>query len=470
MTPADERPPPERSDGPRAVRVWLSADPSPDVDLAALAAVPDGILFDDGRRRMAGVGTALEVPLGPDEGGAAALARLGAVALGPEVGARPSGDGGAGRRHPVVAFGALGFERGPAVLRVPAVLYVEEPDGSRWATVASCPDGPACADGPAEAPWPRPDPADLERWLARRAAEANRRARSASPTPSTGTVVIAPVGGTACFDSALDDALAALRRRELSKVVLARHVDVDLGDAPDVGDLLRRWRGLEPACTVFVLPAGGGRFVGASPELLVERRGDTVASQPLAGTAPRDAAGQRGEDGLLASAKDATEHRLVVEAIAQCLRTACDALTVPDHPDLVHLRSVDHLGTLIDGRLRRDPGGQLPDALTLARLLHPTPAVGGWPTAAALTRIAETEPAGRGPYAGPVGYVDGGGDGTFVLGIRSALLSGSRARVCAGAGLVAASEAIDERAEVDLKLAAVLAALAPAAAAVRAPA
>ncbi len=454
---------PPQADALCAVRVWLSAAPARDLDLAALAAGADVVLFDDGRRRMAGIGTALDIPLEGGDDGAVVLAHLGAVTIQADTGSPPPGHQRRGLRHPLVAFGALGFERAPTVLRVPAVLYVEEADGTRWATVTTAPAGPGAA------PAPRPEPADVERWLARRAAACASPHRA--PRAARDAVAIEPVGGAASFDDALDDTLASLRRGELTKVVLARHVDVDLGGAPDMADLLRRWRNLEPACTVFALAVAGGRFVGASPELLVDRRGDAVVSWPLAGTAARPpGASEHASDGLLASTKDATEHRLVVEAIARSLGTVCSSLTVPDHPDLVRLRSVDHLGTRIDGRLRRVPGSDPPDALSLARLLHPTPAVGGTPAAEALARIAAVEPAPRGPYAGPVGYVDGDGDGSFVLGIRSALLSGHRARVCAGAGLVAASDAATERAEVDLKLAAVLAALAPAGASVRAPA
>ena len=441
--------------GRRAVRVWLAPRSTPEVDLAALAGGPDGILFDDGGRRIVGIGTAFDLDLGPDEDGAAVLDHLRQVVLHADVGTPPVGAGRGRFGHPVVAFGALGFERAPAVLRVPALLYVEEADGTRWATVTTA------ADKSTAQAIPRLDPASIDAWLARRSAAGNRLPHRATE-PSTVVVV----GGPAHFDDALDKALVALTTGELDKVVLARHVDVAFGHVPDVTDLLRRWRDLEPTCTLFVLPAAGGRFVGASPELLVARRGEAVESWPLAGTAAR------GDDpeGLLASPKDATEHRLVVEAIAGTLRPLCRSLTVPERPEVVRLRSVDHLGTHLHGRLQAMPGDHPPDVVTLTRLLHPTPAVAGAPRAAALERIAASEPAPRGPYAGPVGYVDGDGDGVFVLGIRSALLTGDTARVCAGVGLVAASVAATERAEVELKLGAVLAALAPAGVSAPAPA
>ncbi len=63
------------------------------------------------------------------------------------------------------------------------------------------------------------------------------------------------------------------------------------------------------------------------------------------------------------------------------------------------------------------------------------------------------EPVARGHWAGPVGWVDGRGDGEWVIGIRSATVSaGGRARLCAGAGIVAGSVPGAELAETTVKL------------------
>jgi len=102
----------------------------------------------------------------------------------------------------------------------------------------------------------------------------------------------------------------------------------------------------------------------------------------------------------------------------------------------------------------------LPSALELAGLLHPTPAVGGVPRDLALAVLAELEPFARGPYAGPVGWVDAAGDGEWAIAIRCATLTGAGARLVAGAGIVAGSDPQAEWAETEWKLAAVLGALA----------
>ena len=190
--------------------------------------------------------------------------------------------------------------------------------------------------------------------------------------------------------------VAAIGRREVSKVVLARRMDVTFDQVPDVAGLLARWRSLEPGGTLFSLAVPAGRFIGASPELLVERFGDHVRSRPLAGTTDRfrDEASLLPSE-LLESTKDGEEHRLVVDAIRGALEPWCTALDVPDRPELVHLHNITHLGTTIEGTLRTGSGLPAPSALHLAALLHPTPAVGGVPRAAALDLIADRRLGGR---------------------------------------------------------------------------
>jgi len=237
---------------------------------------------------------------------------------------------------------------------------------------------------------------------------------------------------------------------------------VRMGEAIDVVPLLRRWRRLEPSCSVFSMPTPAGQLVGASPELLVERVGQQVRSRPLAGTTDRagESSGILPRE-LLASAKDSAEHGMVVRAIVGALAPLCETLEVPSHPDLVHLHNLTHLGTPVAGTLVRRPDGGVPTALELLAALHPTPAVGGVPRDRALALISRLEPEPRGHYAGPVGYVDARGDGCWMLGIRAVTVDGPNARLVAGVGVVEGSEPRTERVETDLKLTAVFDALAP---------
>ncbi|MGI9023161.1 MAG: isochorismate synthase, partial [Acidimicrobiales bacterium] len=202
-----------------------------------------------------------------------------------------------------------------------------------------------------------------------------------------------------------------------------------------------------------------GDFVGASPELLVRRRGNRVMSRPMAGTATRGAT--EADDNLLvaalaSSAKEAEEHALVVQAVREALEPLCRELVGGAQPDAVRLATVTHLATTVAGHLV-EPA---PSALALAGLLHPTPSVAGLPRADALAAIADLETFDRGNYAGPVGWVDARGDGDWAVALRCAQVDGRRARLTAGAGIMADSDPDAEWAETEAKLEPMLRALA----------
>jgi menaquinone-specific isochorismate synthase len=248
---------------------------------------------------------------------------------------------------------------------------------------------------------------------------------------------------------AVERALGAIDAGELEKVVLAREVIVE-ADAPfDPHEIVRGLVASQPGSFVY---ASEG-FVGASPELLVRRQGDVVESRPVAGTTVADS-----DEALLAlaaSVKDTREHRFVVDGIVDVLGPCCRELHADATPDVAVFGPVAHLATPIRGRLTA-PG---PGALELARMLHPTPAVGGTPRGAALDAIRTLEGFDRGRYAGPVGWVDARGDGEWAIALRGAELDGARARLAAGAGIVAGSDPAAEWAETQAKLEPMLRAL-----------
>ncbi len=253
----------------------------------------------------------------------------------------------------------------------------------------------------------------------------------------------------------IDDAVDAIERGLFEKVVVARAVEVSANRSIVVADVVRRLHNLYPSCTTFSVDG----FVGASPELLISRHGADVVSHPLAGTTARvgdpdaDAAAAAA---LLASDKDRAEHRLTVDGVAEALSPWCASLTVPEGPSVVALRNVTHLGTTINGTL----GPSAPSSvLDLVAALHPTAAVGGQPSAAALSWLAAHERLDRGRYAGPVGWVDAAGNGEWWVGIRCAEIDDNRAVLRAGCGVVAGSEGPTELVESQLKLQALLAAL-----------
>lgn len=252
----------------------------------------------------------------------------------------------------------------------------------------------------------------------------------------------------------------------LDKVVLARALRL-VADAPlDARVILRRLVAADPAAYGYLvdLTAAGGEYagtalVGASPELLVARNGDRVECRPFAGSAPRAADPQTDAANgaaLAASAKNRHEHRLVIETIRAALEPLCVDLSIAAEPRLSSTATVWHLCTPITGRLRDTSS----TAIDLALALHPTPAVGGVPTKAAVGLIGELE-GDRGFYAGAAGWCDARGDGRWVVSLRCAQLSADRrsALARAGGGIVAESDPDEEVAETTTKFGTILNAL-----------
>lgn len=379
-----------------------------DVDLLAVAG-RHGVVFEQHGSGFAGRGEALRIEHAGDVADA-----LGEIAVDDDVGLPGTGP---------LAFGALPFQ-GTGSLVVPSIVVGKADDGTRWVTtVGESEEEPALlADDPAV------------------------------PGPSTFTVRAGRPPSEWC--DAVAAAVASMQRGELTKVVLAREVFVDT-DAPiDAVDVLRRLRASYPSAFVFAVDG----FIGATPELLVSRTGDVVRSHPMAGTTPRT--GDPGTDAqlaasLLASAKDRAEHQITIDAVLDAVLPFCSYVDSEPEPSIVTLANVQHLASLVEGRLSTPAAS----VLTLVGALHPTPAVCGFPRAAALDAIARLEGFDRGRYAGTVGWVDRHGNGRFAVSIRCAEVDGASARLVAGNGIVADSDPATELTETRAKLTALLSAL-----------
>lgn len=266
------------------------------------------------------------------------------------------------------------------------------------------------------------------------------------------------------YEAMVGEALRRMAAGELEKVVLARALDLDTAEPLDAGPMLRELARRDPQRFLFGidLPTAGGdsprTLIGASPELLLARRGDTVTANPLAGSAPRSddpAEDARRGAALLASAKNRHEHALVIDEVAAALRPLCHDLVVPPEPTLLRTATLWHLSTTVAGRVV-DPSTT---SLHLAAALHPTPAVGGVPRAGAAAAIREIEPFDRGFYTGMVGWADADGDGEWVIALRCGEVSGCGVRLYAGAGIVPASVPAEELTETAVKLRTLLDAL-----------
>ncbi|MEU6993155.1 isochorismate synthase DhbC [Streptomyces sp. NPDC046465] len=270
-------------------------------------------------------------------------------------------------------------------------------------------------------------------------------------TPDPAGWQLRPVPSPEEYGAGVAAAVDRMWRGDFSKVVLARTLELTAPTPLDLPAMLQRLARRDPNGYTFALPTTPGRtLIGASPELLVSRRGNKVVANPLAGSTPRSddlAEDVRRAAALLESAKDLHEHSVVVDGVHQALATFCTDLSVPPRPTLVRTAAMWHLSTTVTGTLT-DPDAS---ALELACALHPTPAVCGTPTATAREVIRETEPFDRGFFTGVVGWGDANGDGEWVVTIRCAEAEERGLRLYAGAGVVAASDPAAETAETGAK-------------------
>ncbi|MGB5952954.1 MAG: isochorismate synthase [Ornithinimicrobium sp.] len=293
------------------------------------------------------------------------------------------------------------------------------------------------------------------------------------PAPDTSGASAQPAGYTitmeagsipaAAWPRVISRAVERIESAVVHKVVLARD-EVARADGPiDVHRVLRRLSERYDATWTFAVDG----LVGATPEMLVRLVEGRVHSRVLAGTVRRDQAPGTlvAEDHpdfrdehyvdprlrLISSGKDLDEHAYAVRSVAEALAPHCRELQVPEEPFVLKLPDVYHLASDISGE--HSDGAT---SLRLAAALHPSAAVCGTPAEQAAAVITELEGMDRGRYAGPVGWMDGSGEGDWGIALRCGELGEDREsmRLFAGGGIVAASDPDAELAETEIKLAA----------------
>lgn len=324
----------------------------------------------------------------------------------------------------IVAFASFAFEPGRSVLVVPRVV-IGRSETAAWVTTIRA------------AGEPEFDPlAELDslRW----------------PVSAPENVVFGEgTRDTKSWQRSVAEAVERISRGELDKVVLARDVVAHTTNPIDPRFLMSRLAERYPECWTFSVDG----LVGATPELLVRRRGDVVTSRVLAGTIRRGASSEADQDlasALLASDKEQEEHEYAVASVAAALSAHCTDLDVPESPRVLRLANVQHLATDVAGRI----ADEVP-VLALAASLHPTAAVCGTPTERAAATIRSLEGMDRSRYAGPVGWIDARGDGELGIALRCGQIDQSdprRIQLFAGCGIVAGSDPASELAETNAKL------------------
>jgi len=315
---------------------------------------------------------------------------------------------------------------------LPRVTVVEA-DGETWLSVTEA--------------GPDATPASAEAALEDAASRIERAPDRDGPSP--GVAAAERVPDQAGWREQVEGALRRIEAGDLEKVVLAGRLTARLHGTFRLADALSRLDRTYPDCYRFAVDPGmGAAFFGATPERLITRECSRVRTVALAGSVGRG--GTEREDERLAAELESSpkirhEHDLVVGAVRDQLRSVAADVSVGD-AGVRKLANVQHLETPITADLDGET-----HVLELIEALHPTPAVGGLPPDVAGRTIAETERFDRGWYAAPVGWFDAEGNGTFAVGIRSAVAGGETATLFAGNGIVADSDPDAEWDELQLK-------------------
>lgn len=243
-----------------------------------------------------------------------------------------------------------------------------------------------------------------------------------------------------------------ISRGEMTKVVSSREVEFTSETPYNVASILANLVDNNPNCFIFGYEKDGRTFVGASPEILVRHRGSEILSYALAGTAPKDGPNAWTEEQLLTNTKNIIEHNIVRDRIVNTMKQITPHVTVGE-TGIMELSHLYHLRTIITAK------DSTKSLVEWAKLLHPTPALGGEPREKALALLQEYESHERGMYAAPFGFMKDMGDGIVVVAIRSALIMDNVLYAYAGCGVVADSDADEEYAETNNKMRTILDAL-----------
>ena len=256
----------------------------------------------------------------------------------------------------------------------------------------------------------------------------------------------------AAWDTLMNAIADGINSGEMTKVVSSREVEFTSETPYNVASILANLVDNNPNCFIFGYEKDGRTFVGASPEILVRHRGSEILSYALAGTAPKDGPNAWTKEQLLTNKKNLVEHNIVRDRIGNTMRQITPDITVGE-TGIMELSHLYHLRTIITAK------DSTKSLVEWAKLLHPTPALGGEPREKALALLQEYESHERGMYAAPFGFMKDMGDGIVVVAIRSALIMDNVLYAYAGCGVVADSDADEEYAETNNKMRTILDAL-----------
>lgn len=239
------------------------------------------------------------------------------------------------------------------------------------------------------------------------------------------------------FESAVLEIKELIAAGEAYQVVLSQCFSRKTNASPVA--IYRAMRSLNPSPYMFLIRMNGRSIIGASPEMLVRSRGDSLEYRPIAGTRPRGVTAEEDAslaDEMRADRKEVAEHLMLVDLGRNDLGRVAQygSVEVSGLMSVEKYSHVQHLVTYLSANLRK--GLDRFDALAAC---FPAGTVSGAPKVRAIEIISKLEPTPRGIYAGAVGYFDYSGNMDTCIAIRTMVLENGVAKIQAGAGIVADS-------------------------------
>lgn len=202
-----------------------------------------------------------------------------------------------------------------------------------------------------------------------------------------------------------------------------------------------------PTSMVFCFSsAETGTWLGASPEILLSRKGNRLSTMALAGT-------RQVNDDAEWDEKNLEEQRIVFKEICRILENN-NLIPVSDGQQYSSsFGRIEHLRT--DITTYCNDNAELSELIKVAMDLAPTPALGGYPTSNALKMISTIEKFDRNCYGGFCGPVSETGDFNLYALLRSICVDSEGWHMIAGGGITSASDPDKEWLETENKITAI---------------
>jgi len=241
----------------------------------------------------------------------------------------------------------------------------------------------------------------------------------------------------------VEEAKKEMKNSTLEKVALSRVKNINLAADLSPDEVFTQLcRNFPNAFVFFVHSPSTGTWAGATPECLLSVRGGRIHSMSLAGTLSDS-------DNHQWTGKEYTEQNIVTEYIRKIfLESGFESVSVSS-PNVLKIGKLNHLKTDFSAHFSESDAHKLSELITL---LHPTPAVGGYPKNEAIQFIENVELHRRLYYTGFSGLINFKHGSDLFVNLRLFQIFRKFLTFYAGAGITDASDAVKEWKETENKI------------------